>query len=163
MPRTTVPGIAVQRALWICRCAWTTLPRRPQLHRANIDSIDLGLGRGAVARTETSETTLEVWGTFSGEASVFSSCLSRSREPVILRTARFLCSHTRGSCFGAGRRAFVRSAQQSPRARRRWLWAAPCPRPFHSPRTKISNLVCSRGQSVANSFAAAAGTAGHLD
>ena len=22
--------------LWICRCAWTTLPRRPQLHRTNI-------------------------------------------------------------------------------------------------------------------------------
>ena len=22
-------------ALWICRCAWTTLARRPQLHRAN--------------------------------------------------------------------------------------------------------------------------------
>jgi len=27
---------AAPRALWICRCAWTTLPRRPQLHRANI-------------------------------------------------------------------------------------------------------------------------------
>ena len=24
------------KALWICRCAWTTLRRRPQLHRANI-------------------------------------------------------------------------------------------------------------------------------
>ena len=24
------------KTLWICRCAWTTLPRRPQLHRANI-------------------------------------------------------------------------------------------------------------------------------
>src|SRR5262252_181311 len=24
-----------RRALWICRCAWTTLARRPQLHRAN--------------------------------------------------------------------------------------------------------------------------------
>jgi len=28
------PG--VPQALWICGCAWTTLPRRPQLHRANI-------------------------------------------------------------------------------------------------------------------------------
>src|SRR6516164_1323256 len=24
-----------RRALWICRCAWTTLARRPQPHRAN--------------------------------------------------------------------------------------------------------------------------------
>jgi DNA replication protein DnaC len=24
------------KALWICRCAWTTPARRPQLHRANI-------------------------------------------------------------------------------------------------------------------------------
>ena len=38
MVRTTVSAIvkAARRALWICRCAWTTLPRRPQLHRANI-------------------------------------------------------------------------------------------------------------------------------
>src|SRR3954452_4265163 len=28
------------KALWICRCAWTTPARRPQLHRANISSID---------------------------------------------------------------------------------------------------------------------------
>jgi hypothetical protein len=28
---------AARNALWICRCAWTTLPRRPQLHRANIN------------------------------------------------------------------------------------------------------------------------------
>src|SRR5438270_6597019 len=27
---------AGSKTLWICRCAWTTLPRRPQLHRANI-------------------------------------------------------------------------------------------------------------------------------
>jgi hypothetical protein len=25
-----------QQPCWICRCAWTTLLRRPQLHRANI-------------------------------------------------------------------------------------------------------------------------------
>ena len=25
------------KALWICRCAWTTPARRPQLHRANIN------------------------------------------------------------------------------------------------------------------------------
>jgi hypothetical protein len=38
MVRTTVSAIvkAARRALWICRCAWTTLTRRPQLHRANI-------------------------------------------------------------------------------------------------------------------------------
>ena len=29
-------GGAGSKTLWICRCAWTTLPRRPQLHRANI-------------------------------------------------------------------------------------------------------------------------------
>jgi len=29
-------GHAARKTLWICRCAWTTLPRRPQLHRANI-------------------------------------------------------------------------------------------------------------------------------
>jgi hypothetical protein len=29
-------GHAGSKTLWICRCAWTTLPRRPQLHRANI-------------------------------------------------------------------------------------------------------------------------------
>ena len=28
---------AARKTLWICRCAWTTLPRRPQLHRANIN------------------------------------------------------------------------------------------------------------------------------
>src|SRR5205814_7369976 len=35
--RTTSASVKTAgRALWICRCAWTTLPRRPQLHRANI-------------------------------------------------------------------------------------------------------------------------------
>src|SRR5947209_18972969 len=29
-------GHAGHKTLWICRCAWTTLPRRPQLHRAHI-------------------------------------------------------------------------------------------------------------------------------
>src|SRR5215471_9450230 len=39
MVRTTVSAIvkAARKDLWICRCAWTTLPRRPQLHRANIN------------------------------------------------------------------------------------------------------------------------------
>src|SRR6267378_864876 len=38
MVRTTVSAIvkAARRALWICRCAWTTLTRRPQLHRARL-------------------------------------------------------------------------------------------------------------------------------
>src|SRR5438270_13386242 len=38
MVRTTTSAAmvtAARRALWICRCAWTTLARRPQLHRAN--------------------------------------------------------------------------------------------------------------------------------
>jgi hypothetical protein len=26
---------ALRKALWICRCVWTTLVRRPQFHRAN--------------------------------------------------------------------------------------------------------------------------------
>jgi hypothetical protein len=33
---TSVKEKAARRALWICRCAWTTLTRRPQLHRANV-------------------------------------------------------------------------------------------------------------------------------
>src|SRR5215831_1320944 len=32
--RATDP-IPASKTLWICRCAWTTLPRRPQLHKAN--------------------------------------------------------------------------------------------------------------------------------
>ena len=27
------------KTLWICRCAWTTLTRRPQLHRAHIGKL----------------------------------------------------------------------------------------------------------------------------
>src|SRR5271155_5836203 len=60
MVRTTTSAAmvtAARRALWICRCAWTTLTRRPQLHRPTSVSIDLLNGRGATARPQDREAT----------------------------------------------------------------------------------------------------------
>ena len=33
------------KTLWICRCAWTTLTRRPQLHRAHIGKLLIWSGK----------------------------------------------------------------------------------------------------------------------
>src|SRR6202035_6078252 len=33
------------KTLWICRCAWTTLMRRPQLHRAHIGKLLIWIGK----------------------------------------------------------------------------------------------------------------------
>ena len=74
-------GHAASKTLWICRCAWTTLPRRPQLHRANISKHclmkqkeELRLGR------KTSEAT---------GARVVRQC-STSGEHSPMRQYRFL-------------------------------------------------------------------------
>src|SRR6266576_5694183 len=51
-------GHAGSKTLWICRCAWTTLPRRPQLHRANISKhCSMATEHGAAAGRRTSEAT----------------------------------------------------------------------------------------------------------
>jgi hypothetical protein len=68
---------AAPRALWICRCAWTTLPRRPQLHRANISKHclmkqkeELRLGRRTSQATSARvvRQCSTVWGTFADVA-----------------------------------------------------------------------------------------------
>ena len=46
------------RTLWICRCAWTTLVRRPQLHRAYIGAVDLSLEKNERAGPETNEAAV---------------------------------------------------------------------------------------------------------
>jgi len=57
-PRIRYSEVHATKTLWICRCAWTTLPRRPQLHRANISKHclmkrkrELRLGRSASEAT----------------------------------------------------------------------------------------------------------------
>jgi len=38
-PGSTREVHAASKTLWICRCAWTTLTRRPQLHRADLSKL----------------------------------------------------------------------------------------------------------------------------
>jgi hypothetical protein len=60
--------------LWICRYAWTTLARRPQLHRLhnNKQAFEEGLGNFSAGnirqREHLDEATVACWVTFSGEA-----------------------------------------------------------------------------------------------
>src|SRR5215471_3262646 len=56
--RSTARCTRASKTLWICRCAWTTLPRRPQLHRANISKHCLmKQKREPRLRQRTSEAT----------------------------------------------------------------------------------------------------------
>src|SRR5712692_9606204 len=64
-------------ALWICRCAWTTLARRPQLHRFHNNKHALSMREGALGisvpgsmrqREHLNEATAACWVAFSGEA-----------------------------------------------------------------------------------------------
>src|SRR5438105_13517299 len=62
--------------LWICRYAWTTLARRPQLHRLHNNKAfsmrEEGLGNFSAGnmrqREHLDEATVACWVTFSGEA-----------------------------------------------------------------------------------------------
>jgi hypothetical protein len=73
---------AASTTLWICRCAWTTLARRPQLHRAIISKLLIN------------ETEKELWlGRRTSEATGARLVVrqrSTSREHSLMRQYGFL-------------------------------------------------------------------------